>query len=173
MRAGYRSCGSCAVVASIANPMYQHILEWQHVVKEVFAIKSLFCIPNFVLVLLGVIFGTAAALMWVYGLMPMVRVMIPYALIFAIILFVVTAVLKARCGSMDEGPCLTSTCSSLRKYSALVMISAAIFIVFSICLMASSMPILVKTISAFVGSISFFTLLFEFLAMIFCMMYRR
>ncbi len=148
-------------------------MEWQHVVKEVLPIKSLFCIPNFVLVLLGAIFGTASGLMWYYGYIQFVRPMIPYAMVFAIILFVVTAVLKARCGNMAEGLCLTSTCSSLRKYSPMVMVSAAVFIVFSIIVLATFLPFAVRTVLSFIGSVSFFTLLFEFISMIFCMLYRR
>ncbi len=141
--------------------------------RRCYPIKSLFCVPNWVLVLLGAIFGTATALLWYYGYILFVRSTIPYVLVLAVIFFVMTSVLKARCGNMAEGLCLTSTCSSLRKYSPLVLISSAVFIVFSIVVLATYLPFLVRTILAFVGSISFFTMIFEFISMIFCIMYRR
>ncbi|MEL4106482.1 hypothetical protein AAFA46_06555 [Oscillospiraceae bacterium WX1] len=112
-------------------------------------------------------------MVWYYGFIQYVREMIPYALAFGVILFVMTAILKARCGNMAEGICLTSTCSSLRKYSLVILISAAIFIVFSMIVLATFLPLLVRLILAFIGSISFWTMLFEFVAMLFCMLYRR
>jgi hypothetical protein len=130
-------------------------------------------VPNFVLVVLGAIFGAATGLLWYYGFIQFVRDMIPYALVIAVILFVVTAVLKARCGNMAEGLLLTSTCSSLRKYSGVLMIAAAIFIVFSIIVLATFLPFVARVILAFIGSVTFFTMLFEFVGMIFCMLYRR
>lgn len=143
-------------------------------IKEVFAVKSLFCIPNFVLVILATLLGAASALVWYFGLIQFVREMIPYALAFAVVLFAVTAILKAKCGNMNgEVLCLTSTCSSLRKYSPIIFVSALLFIVFAIIVLATFLPFVVRIILAIIGSISFWTLLLSFAAMLFCIMYRR
>lgn len=139
--------------------------------------KTWFCIPNSVLILFGILLGVTNALVWYYGFIPYVRPMIPYALIFAIILFVLTAILKARCGNSEEegigGLCLTSTCASLRRYSPTVLITSAIFIVFSIVVLATFLPFFVRTVLAFIGCISFWCMLFVFLGMVFCMLYKR
>ena len=140
--------------------------------RKVFNIKHLFCIPNFVLVIFGILFGTASALVWNGGYIQFVRPTLPYVLVFAILLFVVTAVLKAKCGNTEE-KCLSSTCFSLRKYSPLIMITSAIFIVFSIVVLATYLPYTFRLILAFIGSISFWTMLFEFMAMVACIVYRR
>ena len=124
------------------------------------------------LVILGAILGTVNALVWYFGFIPFVRAMIPFALFFVVLIFVVTAVLKSRCGNTPE-VILTSTCSALRKYSPVIIISAAIFVVFSIVVLATFLPFPVRFALAFIGSISFWTMLFEFVAMIFCMWFRR
>lgn len=123
--------------------------------------------------ILGALFGTGTALIWNAGFVQNVRVTIPYVLVLAIILFAITAVLKARCGNTAE-VVLTSTCSSLRKYSPFVIITAAIVIVISILILATvlTLPTL-KLVLAFIGAIEFWTMLLEFIAMIFCMLYRR
>jgi hypothetical protein len=135
--------------------------------------KSLFCIPNFVLWIIGALFGASSALVWNAGFIQNVRGTIPYVLVLAVILFAITAVLKARCGNTAE-VVLTSTCSSLRKYSPSVIITAAIVIVFAIFVIATvlTLPTL-KLVLAFVGAISFWTMLLEFIAMVSCMLYRR
>lgn len=116
--------------------------------------------------------GSANALIWQAGYIPFVRPMIPYALFFAIILFVITVIMKARCGNTAE-LCLTSTCASLRKYSPVILIAASIFIVFSMVVLATYLPYAFRLALAFIGSIAFWTMLFEFVAMVFCILYRR
>ena len=143
------------------------------IVKEGVSIRRLSCIPNSVLVFLGFLLGTISALVWNGGYIDFVREMIPYALALAIILFVFTAVLKARCGNTQEFPCLTSTCASLRKYSPIVIICAVIFIVFSLIVLATFLSHTIRFVLAFIGSISFWTMLLEFTAMISCILYRR
>ena len=135
-------------------------------------IKSLFCLPNWLTITLGVIVGSINALVWYFGFIPFVRMMIPFALFVIMLMFIVTAVLKARCGNTPE-VVLTSTCSALRRYSPVIIIAAAIFIVFAIVVLATFLPFAVRFALAFIGSISFWTLLFEFVAMIFCMWFRR
>lgn len=135
-------------------------------------IKSLFCIPGWVVAILAVLFGTATALLWNFGFIQFVRAMIPFGLGIGVIVFAITALLKARCGNTAE-VILTSTCSSLRRYSPFIMIAALIFLVFAIVVLATFLPFTVRLVLAYIGSISFFTMLFEFVAMVLCMWFRR
>lgn len=139
---------------------------------------SCFCIPSFVLIILGVLVGIGTALAWFFGLIPFVRAMIPYALGVIVVLFAVTAVLKARCAysSIDgigSGLCLCSTCASVRKYSTAIIVAGAVFVVFAILVLATFLPFAVRFALAFIGSIAFWIMLFEFVAMIFCMFYKH
>ncbi len=131
-----------------------------------------FCIPNYLLIIFALLLGVITALVWNAGYIEFVRDTIPYAMFFAVILFIVTAVMKFRCGNSDER-CLTPTCFSLRKYSAAVIVASAVFIVFSIVVLATYLPYTWRFILAFIGSISFWTMLLDFTAMIFCILYRR
>ncbi len=137
------------------------------------------CVSNGLLVFLGLLFGVAAALVWYFEAQYVryVREMLPFALVFAIVLFVVTAILKAKCGcslrSAAEGCHIDCTCLSVCKYSSLVLIAAAVFIVFSLIVLATYFPFIDRAILAFIGSIAFWTMLFSFIAMILCISCRR
>jgi hypothetical protein len=96
----------------------------------------------------------------------------PFVLFFVVFILGITAVLKARCGNTPE-VVLTSTCSSLRKYSPVIIIGAVIFIVFTVVVMATFLPFPLRFALAFIGSISFWAVLSEFVAMLFCMWFRR
>lgn len=140
--------------------------------------KSCFCIPNFVLIILGVLIGIANALAWYFGLIPFVRPMIPYALGVIVVLFTVTVILKAKCAcSTGEGIgcglCLCSTCASVRKYSTAIIIAGIVFVVFAILVLATFLPFAIRFALAFIGSIAFWIMLLVFAAMIFCMFFKH
>lgn len=129
------------------------------------------------LVLFGVLFGVAFALIWVFGLAVFIRDTIPYALAFAVILLITTVILRAICGNYHrerhEEFHLSPTCCSLIKYSPLVFISAAVCIIGSLIFLATDWVVAWKTVLAFVNSISFGILISGFFGMILSMSYRR
>ncbi len=132
--------------------------------------------PNALVVLLGFVFGISIALAWYFGFVDYVRQMIPFALAFAIVLFTTTAIFKALNGeSSGKGPekCYPSFRFCLCKYSPLLLISAAVFIAFSLLFLATYLPFAARVVMAFIGSISFWTMFFTFISMILCMPCRR
>lgn len=135
------------------------------------------CVSIVLLVFLSLLLGIANALLWYFGYIPFVRAMLPFALAFAIVILIVTAILKAKCGYSQgmaaEGCHVVKTCMSLRKYSPVILITATIFISFAILTLATYFSFTVRTILAFIGSISFWTMFFSFIAMISCISYRR
>ena len=139
--------------------------------------KNSNCISNGLLILFGILFGVAIALIWVFGFAVFSRAMVPYALAFAIILFITTAIFRAICGN-NQCEChheyhLSPTCCSLSKYSPLVLISAVICIVASLIFLATNFTFTGKAILAFICAISFSTMLSGFLGMIFCISFKR
>jgi hypothetical protein len=133
-------------------------------------------ISQALLIIVGILIGSINVMIWYVGDIRFVRDMIPYALVFGMVLFTVTAVIKARCGGpqcMDDD-CfhISPTCASVRKYSPLVMIAGAVFIVFSMTVLATYLPYVVRMVLGFIGSISFWKLLPSFITMIACI-FRR
>lgn len=134
-------------------------------------------ISNALLFVIGLILGSACALIWYFGPVFYVRDMLPFALSFEIVILMVTAILKANCGYSvgDSVECchMSQTCTSLRKYSLTILISSVVSILFSMVVIASYFSFTVRVILAFVGAISFWTMLLAFIAMIGYILYRR
>ena len=132
------------------------------------------CRPSVILTtLLGVLIGIVNALAWYFGFINSVRIMIPYALAFVILLFITTAILKAKCGNIRcvEEKCLDAerynkTCNNVNCYANLIILVAAIFIVFAIIVLATSFPFDINAILAFIGCIAFWIMLISFVLMI-------
>jgi len=121
----------------------------------------------FYTVIFGIILGTLNALLWVFGCIDYVRAMIPYALLFGALLLITTAILKARCEcarSISANHPVT-TCMSVNRYTPLILITDTIFIVFSITVLATYLTFEVRVLLAFIGCISFWIMLFSFVAM--------
>lgn len=114
----------------------------------------------------GTLMGITTALIWMFGFINLVKPMIPYALFFVVLTFIATAVLKAKCGRQAEGVCTSPTCKSVNLYTPLIMITAAIFIVFGLFVLATILPLVIRTVFAFIGSIAFWVMLFSFVFMI-------
>lgn len=135
------------------------------------------CISIGLLVLLGIMFGVAVALIWFFGFAVFTRAMVPYALAFAIILLTTTVVFKAICGN-HRGDCyqefhLSPTCCSLSKYSLLVFISAAVCIIGSLIFLATDWIFPWKAVLAFIDAISFGIMVVGFSGMFSCISFRR
>jgi hypothetical protein len=128
------------------------------------------------LIILGIILGTGSGLTWYYGYVQFVRAMVPYALAVAVVMLVSTAALRARYGNpgteVDENLQNTSGIS-IRRYSPLILITAVVFIAFSLVVLGTYLPLIYRIILSYVGSISFWTMLFSFAAMIMNILYRR
>lgn len=140
--------------------------------------KTKYCCPNALLIILGLIAGIPNAMAWCAGYVQYVRQMIPFTFAFSVIIFIITAVLRViyynqERTATDNCCCLNPVIFSLNKYSPLVLIASAIFIIFSTTMMATYLPFIGRAILAFIGSISFWTMLFGFIAMIFCASYSR
>ncbi len=132
-------------------------------------------IPQWVPVILGLLLGVATGIMWCMGLFTSVRAMLPYAFGAAVLLLIESSVLRARCGDEREGYCISPTCFSVSRFSKLVIIPAAIFTAVALLIFAASltMTLVVKTVLAFVGAISFWLMLCSFLAKILSIIYYR
>lgn len=116
----------------------------------------------------GILIGVVNALVWVFGYINFVRPMIPYALFSIVFMFITTAVLKAACGNarLLEGTFPSPTCRSVSTYSPVILITAAIFIVFAIVVLATHLAFVVRIVLAFIGCVSFWVMLLSFVAMI-------
>lgn len=121
------------------------------------------CISKCCLIVLGIIFGIATTLLYYFLMINSVRLMIPYALAFGIIIFITTAVLICCC------PYRRSIC----KYAALILITAAIFILFALVILAMEMSFMLNVILSFIGSTVFGIMLFAFIAMFLCILSQR
>ena len=122
------------------------------------------CRKNCILsVIIGLILGIASALLWYFGYVLYLREMLPFALAFGIILFITTVVLRFVCGNAEECNCV---CRCIHKLSPLVIITAAIFIVAALIVLATYLSLTLRLILALVGGISFFIMLAVFIAMI-------
>ncbi len=135
------------------------------------------CISIGLLILFGILFGVAVALIWFFGFAVFTRAMVPYALAFAIVLLTTTVIFKAVCGNPHR-ECyqefhISPTCCSLSKYSPLVFISATVCIVGSLIFLAVDWIFTWKAVLAFVDAISFGIMVFGFFGMIFCISFSR
>lgn len=148
-------------------------------VKEVFKVccNNKHCISIGLLVLFGILFGVAVALVWFFGFAVFTRAMVPYALALAIVLLATTVIFRAICGNPYRG-CRqefheSPTCCSLSKYSPLVLISSAVCIIGCLIFLAIDWVFTWKAVLAFVDAISFGIMVFGFFAMVFCISFKH
>jgi hypothetical protein len=146
------------------------------IVKEVFAITQKSCcksecIPVWVVVLLAFIFGIAAAVLWLFGLITSVRIMLPYAFAAVLAMLGVTGLIEALCccKRSAEDYCMSGSCSVVKTFSQIVAVAAVIFIAFALAVFASSISFVLNAILAFIGAISFFLVLFAFGVLLYCL----
>ena len=126
------------------------------------------CRRNYIFMwLIGLILGIGSAVAWYFGYVLYVREMLPYAIAFGIILFVTTAVLRFAYGDLREWK------FGIRKLSPLVLITAAIFIVVGLFVLATYLSMTLRMTLAIVGSISFWMMLLGFITMILSRPCRR
>ena len=122
------------------------------------------CRRNCILsVIIGLILGVASALLWYFGYVLYAREMLPFALAFGIILFFTTAILRFASEDPDGHHCVHRC---IRRISPLVTITAAIFIIVALVVLATYLSLTLRIILALVGSISFWIMLIGFITMI-------
>ncbi|HAN20764.1 MAG TPA: hypothetical protein DCP51_03685 [Clostridiales bacterium] len=131
------------------------------------------CVPKLLIIFLGLIFGIASAYAWFFGYIEFVRDTIPYAYAIALVLLILTSVLKAKCGSTaycieTEEHHVSPTCLSVCKYSSFILFTSALFIVFSLIQLATNLSVIVKFSLGLIGAVSFWIMLFAFISMIYC-----
>jgi len=126
------------------------------------------CRRNYIFMwLIGLVLGVGSALCWYFGYVLYIRDMLPYALALGIILFITTAVLRFASGNLREYKC------GIRRLSPLVLITAAIFIVIALAVLATYLSMTFRMILAITGSIAFWMMLLGFITMILTRPYRR
>jgi hypothetical protein len=108
-----------------------------------------------IFVLLGLIFGTTQAILYL-TLMFAVRPMLLYAAILAFLIFALTSIITMIRRDLWNG-----------LYIRTIMISAAIFLIFAIIISGIIPTGAIKVILAFIGSTSFWVMLMSFIGLIF------
>lgn len=128
-------------------------------------------------VITGILFGTAEALLWVFGFVPNVRAILPYAvadalLIFAAVPFLALCAgrtLSARFDGYETGRIFRG----LGRFAKATMTAGAVFLIFAQVFVGIMLPRAGKIAMVFAGSISFWVMFLLFLAMIYYIFRRH
>ena len=125
---------------------------------------------------LGIIFGLIEASLWFGGLIPLIRMIIPYAAADALLIFALTSIIAVILGISgsdkdDNDRCLIFHCFS--DFVIVILIAATIFLLFIQVFLGAILPFTFKVIFAFIGAVSFWVMLLTFLAFIFSIVRRR
>lgn len=153
---------------SAYNRMHGNLFD----VKGVFFVlkENRGCKSDCFAITLGLILGVLTALAWYFEYINYVSVMMPYAFVLAVIILITTAVFKFVCScavreSAEDG-CFCPACFNVNCRSKLIFITAAIFIAFALLVMATYFSFPGRAVLSFVGSISFWIMLFSFIDML-------
>ena len=125
---------------------------------------------------LGIIFGFIEAALWFGGLIPLIRMIIPYAAADALLIFALTSIIAVILGISgsdkdDNDRCLIFHCFS--DFVIVILIAATIFLLFVQVFLGTILPFSLKFVFAFIGAVSFWVMLMTFLAFIFSIVRRR
>ncbi|MDF2544870.1 MAG: hypothetical protein K0S47_4588 [Herbinix sp.] len=112
-------------------------------------------------VLLGLLFGATEAILYL-TLQFSVRLMLPYAVALALLIFAVTAIIAIIRRDLWNG-----------LYIRTIMIAAAVFLIFAQILVGSMPMGVLKVILAFIGSTSFWVMLMTYIGLIFHIVRRN
>jgi len=118
----------------------------------------------------SVVFGIVVALLWVFGLIPGIRFMIPYAAADTMLMLALTSII-----TIVAGCCTCSRCGGrcLPTYIKIILIAAGIYLVFVLIYAGTVLSLTLKIILSFVGAISFCTMLTTFIAAVIDLLGRR
>lgn len=130
-------------------------------------------VPIFVQILFILILAVTPFVFWILNLATFVRFATIFAVIFAALVFVTTAVIIGQCGFTrvfgEHRDCGNLTCCILHRYSPAVFISAAIFILAGLTTLAVALafPLIGKIIIAAIAVIAFAIMVVEFVTMLY------
>lgn len=126
---------------------------------------------------LGILSGIAEAILWTLGFIPTIRDVLPYAVVDALLIFGLTTIIALFYRGSIRGsdgcpePCRFLGC--LVSFVRVIMISAGIFLIFAQILVGTVLPLILKIIFAFIGSISFWVMFLAFIALVIWIARRR
>ena len=144
------------------------------------ALRSIGCWISLIgSVVIGVVFGLTEALLWNFGFITAIHAIVPYAVADALLIFLIASAIAIWIGSMYVRLCLLerikNTCflQCLARHVGVVMIAAAIFLIFVQIFVGMTLSLPAKAILAFVGSLSFWVMFTTFLSTIISLMRPR
>ena len=133
-----------------------------------------------IVTLIGIIFGISEATMWSFGLIPSIRAIIPYATADALLIVALTTLIALfyREGNSQESDCcedksIQSSSRCLLNFVSVITIAAAVFLIFIQIFVGTVLPLTLKVILAFVGSISFWIMFVVFIAFVIWIVRKR
>lgn len=139
---------------------------------------KLYCLFIILVIFIGILIGLSEASLWIFGFIPTVRFIIPYATADALLIFALTPILalwaskRSSDAKCDENDCRSSTIC-LNGYVKTIMITDTIFLIFVQIFVGTLLPRIAKIILSLVGSTSFWVMLIAFIVMVFYIIRRR
>ena len=118
--------------------------------------------------ILAIILGITVALLWAFGLITGIRFIVPYAVAATLLILALTTLIAIAKSLNFPG----FGCECLRRYVIAILIAASIFLIFALIYVGTALIYPVKIVLAFVGSISFWTMLITFVAAVICLLKR-
>lgn len=121
-------------------------------------------------VILGILFGLAEATLWTLGFFSAIAI-VPYATADALLIFGITAIIALFYRREDDlsrrqNDQSLEKCSSFVQFIKVIMISTAVFLIFIQILVGAVLPLALRIILAFIGSISFWVMFVTFIALV-------
>lgn len=127
-------------------------------------------------VVIGILFGLSETALWVFGYIPDVRFVIPYAAADAMLIFALAPMLaywekKISLKNEDYHP--SNLC--LSGYVKTIMSSAGVFLIFVQIYIGAHLLLIrnVKIVMSFVGTISFSVMFIVFIGFVFSLICNR
>lgn len=135
-------------------------------------------ISRTLIIFLGVFLGIASSYAWFLGYIEFVRETLPYLFAYSLLLLLMTAILKARCGNApvftsDESHPVNPTYVSVSKYSTIVLIAAAILLIVTMTIMATHLSVILRFILGLIAGTSLWISFLAFISMIYCIYLKR
>ena len=126
-------------------------------------------------VVFGLVLGILEATLWVLGLVTKVRFIVPYAAADALVIFALTPILALLAARPEflSGERRPHVPHYTPLYVKVVMISAAVFLIFVQIFVGTTLSYTLKIVLAFIGSLSFWTMFVSFISMVFYLVRRR
>ena len=132
------------------------------------------CSVNFVVsIALGILFGLGEAALWLLRVFIHVRDVIPFAAVDALVIFGLTALITGILASVRNiGDLNVFLNICISRFVTVIMIAAAIFLIFVQIFFGIDLSPTAKAIFSFIGGISFWVMLTTFIGYIFSIVKR-